>query len=53
MGPRVVGGLMEVGDVARVIIVGQQLVVAGEVVEPTHEPLSLVGGASDSEEQAL
>lgn len=30
-------------DVARIITVGQQLVVAGEKVDPTHQPLSLVG----------
>ena len=41
------------GDVARIIIVGQQLVVSGELVEPTHEPLSLVGGAAESEDQPL
>ena len=40
-------------DVARVIVVGQQLVVAGETVATTHEPLSLVGGAKKSENPAL
>lgn len=40
-------------DIAQIIVVGQQLVVAGERVESTHEPLSLVGGTSDNEEQAL
>jgi multidrug efflux system membrane fusion protein len=40
-------------DVARVVVVGQQLVVAGETVAPTHEPLNLVGGAKESEDQSL
>ncbi len=40
-------------DVAKVVVVGQQLVVAGEIVTPTHQPLSLVGGAKESENPAL
>lgn len=40
-------------DVARVVVVGQQLVVAGETVVPTHEPLNLVGGAKENENPAL
>ena len=40
-------------DVAKVVVVGQQLVVAGETVATTHEPLSLVGGAKESENPAL
>jgi multidrug efflux system membrane fusion protein len=40
-------------DVARVVVVGQQLVVAGETVTPTPEPLNLVGGAKESEDQSL
>lgn len=40
-------------DIAQVITVGQQLVVAGEKVEPTHEALHLVKGDVDSETRAL
>jgi multidrug efflux system membrane fusion protein len=40
-------------DVTKVVVVGQQLVVAGETVATTHEPLSLVGGAKESENPAL
>ena len=40
-------------DIAQVITVGQQLVVAGEKVEPTHEPLHLVKEDVDSETRAL
>ena len=40
-------------DVAKVVVVGQQLVVAGETVTPTHGPLNLVGGAKESENPAL
>tara|TARA_B110000438_G_C15482831_1_gene508044 strand:- start:137 stop:640 length:504 start_codon:yes stop_codon:yes gene_type:complete len=39
--------------VAKVIVVGQQLVVAGEKVEATHESINLVGGAKESEHLAL
>ena len=39
--------------VAKVIVVGQQLVVAGEKVDSTHEPINLVGGAKESEHPAL
>jgi multidrug efflux system membrane fusion protein len=39
--------------VAKVIVVGQQLVVAGEKVYSTHEPINLVGGAKESEHPAL
>ena len=40
-------------DIVQVITVGQQLVVAGEKVEPTHEALHLVKGDVDSETRAL
>ena len=40
-------------DITKVIIVGQQLVVAGEIVAPTHELLNLVGGAKENENPAL
>ena len=40
-------------DVAKIVVVGQQLVVAGETVAPTHDPLNLVGSAKESENQAL
>ncbi len=40
-------------DVAKVVVVGQQLVVAGETVTPTHGPLNLVSGAKESENPAL
>jgi multidrug efflux system membrane fusion protein len=39
--------------VAKIVVVGQQLVVAGETVAPTHDALNLVGGAKESENQAL
>jgi multidrug efflux system membrane fusion protein len=40
-------------DVAKIVVVGQQLVVAGETVAPTHDALNLVGSAKESENQAL
>ena len=40
-------------DVTRIVVVGQQLVVAGETVLPTHEPLNLVGGAKENKNPAL
>jgi hypothetical protein len=40
-------------DVTRVIVVGQQLVVAGETVTTTLEPLNLVSGAKESEKTSL
>jgi multidrug efflux system membrane fusion protein len=40
-------------DITKVIVVGQQLVVAGEIVATTHELLNLVGGAKQSENPAL
>jgi len=40
-------------DVARVIVVGQQLVVAGETVAPTHEPLNLASEAKGNENPSL
>ncbi|MGK0462423.1 MAG: multidrug efflux system membrane fusion protein [Candidatus Azotimanducaceae bacterium] len=40
-------------DVTRVIVVGQQLVVAGETVTTTLEPLNLASGAKESEKTSL
>jgi len=40
-------------DITKIIVVGQQLVVAGELVSTTHGLLNLVGGARKSENPAL